>query len=190
MGQEAKIVDKLDGNKFVIELEEKEFDGSPSPVRLTFAHDYVQIEASCPFQIDESKTNYTNPKGTSNWVGSRAAVQIPIRDFKQTVLPLLFSTPFLQNEHFEPREYSEDDVHFEKCGETEPRWKKGDKYPPYAHTGGIIEYYDESTKTRMVAFRRAGETTVENVTKELFDQIRPILKLSYTKWEMKEQKEE
>lgn len=188
MGQQAQIVKKLDNDQYVIELKEKESDGSPRHVRIKFAHDYVEIEGPSDFMIKDS-ADFRSEVGVSNWIQSRASVQIGIRTFRSVFLPLIMESPFMQDEHFKPREYSEDDKHFERFGLKEPRWKKGDTYPPYAYDASVVHYYDERTKMQMVSFRRSGSEVYETVTAELFKQIRPMLKLNYSKWELQEKTE-
>lgn len=137
--QEGKIVGYLGDNKFVVQLpEEKEFNGNPSVEQIQVAHDYVRFIGDCSFEMErDEKGNYpyTPKKGTCNWVNSRGSVTISIRDMITMVLPFLNNHKYLQQQHIADRTYDKDDEYFAQHGLTEPRWKKGDKHPAYAHGG-------------------------------------------------------
>jgi hypothetical protein len=193
MAQEGKIVDFLgtkDGkSQFVIELpEEVENDGSPVMERIKIAHDYVEFYGACSFEMKSDKEGtypYKSINGASNWLNSKASIQIGIREMYDVIIPLLLNSEYLQEEHFKPRIYSEDDKYYSQYGYDEPRYNKGDKYPAYVYFAAIVSYFDTNTNTSMVKFRRANSDVWETVTHELFVTIRPSLKLYYSKDELK-----
>jgi len=187
MSQEAEIVDYLGDNKFVIFLEDKPFDGNPSSVGVSVAHDYVQFSGYCAFQMKPKPGGiypYKPNSGASNWVRSRASIQIHIRDMIKIIMPYLNQHEYLQETHLKEREHAEDDKYYDQYGLTEPRYRKGDLYPPYAWVGAIIKYYDKHTDTQMVAFRRQGETKYERVSLSLFNELKDRLFLSLNKYEL------
>jgi len=187
MSQEAEIIDYLGDNKFVIVLDDKPFDGNPSPVGVTVAHDYVRFSGHCGFQMKPKPGGiypYKSKSGAANWVASRASVSIHIRDMIKIVLPYLNQHEYLQESHLKDREHHEDDKYYTQYGLTEPRYRKGDLYPPYAFVGCIIQYYDKHTDTHMVAFRRTGETKYERVSLSLFNELKDRLFLSLNKYEL------
>lgn len=190
--QEYRITEYLGkddkGNdKFVITVPPKEkWDLNPSPERISIAHDYVEFHGGSHFMLEN---NIVKPEsqqvGASNWLVSKASIQISIREMFALILPMLNQHKYLQPEHFEDRVQSEDDEYFEKLGLSKPRYKKGDKYPAYAYEGAIVHYYDEVNKIRMVAFRRTGEANYNHVSSDVFDMVKSTLRLSYSKEEAK-----
>ena len=186
--QEGVVVDYLGDNKFVIKLkEDKEWDGNPSEERIQVAHDYVRFYGNCSFEMQakDGKFPYVPKSGAANWVNSRGSITIAIRDMIEIVLPYLNGHKYLQKEHIKDRIYDNDDpITYKKLGLDKPVYKKGDTYPAYAYSGCIIRYYDEETKSHMVAFRRVGSAAIERVSSELFNTIKDSLKLSYSKWEI------
>ena len=191
MAQETKIIGVTEDGKFIIDLkdERKSAKGNPVTERVKIAHDYVEIFGSSMFQIDDN-AGYKSKVGATNWVPARASIQISIRDFKDIILPLLNSHPFLQDEHFKPRQYDSDDKYFKRYDLDEPRWLKGDAYPAYAHNAGVIQYNDLKSGKMMVAFRRNGSDVWEHLTLFSFKLIEDHLTLYYTQEEMDMRKKE
>lgn len=179
MSQEGTIIDYLGENKYVIVLpEEKEWDHNPEQVNVMVAHDYVAIKTSCSFQMEQKPNGeypYKSLSGACNWRKSTAMLQIPIRDMIDVILPYLNSHKYLQQEHIKDRSYDKDDNYFEKCGLTEPRWRKGDLYPSYAYGGSIIRYFENGKP--MIKFRRAYTAAWETVTESTFNLIKDSLQL-------------
>jgi hypothetical protein len=185
MAQKARILGYLGDDRFVIGLKENQpSDGSPDPIKIKLAHDYVEIEGMSNFMVDDS-SDYKSSNGVSNWVKSRASIQIGIREFKDILLPLFMNAHYLSDEHFKMRKHEEDDKYFERYGLESPRWTKGEEYPPYTFNSSVIEFFNERTQQQMVTFRRAHSLVYETVTKDLFDLIRPQLELYKSEWDMK-----
>lgn len=180
----AKIIDYLGNNKFVVVLpEEEEWDGNPREKHITIAHDYVQISGPCDIKMipnDKGEYPYQVKSGISNYVKSRASIQIGIREVKELLIPMLLESEYLQDERFKPRVHNEDDRYFKDYGLDKPRWKKGDEYPPYAYSGAIVRH------NGMVYFRRKGETVYSKVTSSVFNDIKDHLNLAYNKYEKTE----
>ena len=165
MSQQGRIVDYLGNDLYVVKLPpEEESDLNPSIDAVTVAHDYVMFTGDCSFMMEQKdgKYPYKPKRGASNWRSSRASVQIGIREMYDIILPFLAQHPYLQQDHIKDREHSDDDKYYEQYGLKEPRYKKGDKYPAYAYSGGIVKYYDNGQS--MVAFRRTGEVAWNKVT--------------------------
>lgn len=188
MSQTLKIVKYLgkdnNGNdEFVLSVppQNQEWNGNPTEERIKVAHDYIEIFGGCNFELARGVDKpESQKKGASNWLNSMASIQISIRDVFSFILPHLNKHKYLQPEHFESREYSEDDKYWEQYQHLSgPRYKKGDKYPAYAYNGGIIHYNDPETGAAMVAFRRTGETVYSHVTNSSFQTIKEHLKLEY-----------
>jgi hypothetical protein len=159
----------------------QEWNGNPTEERIKVTHDYVEVSGGCSFELLPGVNKPESQKlGASNWLSSRASIQISIREVFGFILPYLNKHKYLQPNHFEDRVWDEDDEHwsFHKCY-SGPRWKKGDKYPPYAYEGGIVHYIDEENGNQMVAFRRVGESTFNHVTASTFNTIKDTLRLSY-----------
>ena len=191
--QDGKIVGYLGDNKFVIQLpEEKESNGNPSIDQIQVAHDYVRFVGDCSFQMERGDDGYpyTPKRGPANWVNSRASVTIGIREMIDIVLPFLNGHKYLQQEHLADRIHDRDDEYFDQHGLTEPRWKKGDKYPGYAFDASIIKFYDPARQMTMVSFRRNGEAHWETVSASLFAQIEDSLKLYFRRDEFKTEQDD
>ena len=182
MAHEAKIIGKTEDGNFIIDLKDKDSDANPVLEILTVAHDYVMIQGLCSLQIDMSKTDVKSEYGIRNWVRAEGSIQIGIREFQEIILPYLNNHKYLQPEHISNRTYTEDDKYYKDYNLDKPRYLKGDEYPAYAYNACSIRWYDESTKTYMVTFRRVGSNVNETVTLELFEQIKPSLNLIYDKW--------
>lgn len=194
MGQEGKIIDYLGENKFVLLLpEEKEYDGNPGIDNIQVAHDYVRFTGNSHFQLTPKAgdRDYNwNPRrrGACNWISSSASVTIGIRDMIDIVMPYLNKHEYLQKDHIKDRVHVKDDEYFRQYDLDKPRYLKGEKYPAYAYTGAIIEYYDKEAKERMVSFRRNGSDTWNTVTFNLFEEIKDGLKLMLKQDENKRRK--
>lgn len=177
--QEAKIIDYLGENKFVVIIPPKVYDKNPDFDEVIVAHDYVMFGGSCNFQMDRKPDGtypYENTVGASNWISSHAYLQIGIREMIDVILPFLNNHEYLQKEHLKDREYDSDDKYYEMYGLTEPRYKKGDQYPAYASAGTVM-YTDPETKERMVKFRRSGSASYETVTLKTYQLIKDTLML-------------
>jgi hypothetical protein len=154
-----KIVKQIDENTFIISLKDYKKE---SGIILNIAHDYVEFSGTTALQTD-----FTIMKDSlegrhafcSNNISIPVDVQIPIKAFKDICLPKLLENKYLQEKHFEDREYAEDDIYWDKSFNigkfTGPRYKKGDKYPAYSHYDQTIFYYEN--KEKMVAFLKAGD---------------------------------
>jgi len=196
MSQQDKIIDYLGEDKFVVSIKDhdKKSDRSPVGVEVNVNHDFVEIHGSCPFMMEsDGKGNYPykTKDAVSNWVNSKASLQISIREMIKVVLPYLNNHPYLQEDiHLKKRIRDEDDTYFKNYGLDEPRWRKGDTYDPYTYNAGVIIYYDLDKKERMVKFRRKGESVYETVTYGTFIKIRHTLNLYDSKWEIIKQQSE
>jgi hypothetical protein len=186
MSQSVKISKYLgkdsEGNdEFVITVPPaKEWNGNPTEQTIKIAHDYIQIDGECSFQLESGVNKPASQDfGASNWLESRASIQIGIREVFSVILPFLNNHEYLQPKHFEDIIYHQDDPYWHKDKTlTGPRYKKGDKYPAYAHDGGIIHYVNEGR--HMIAFRRSGSSHFEHVSNATFQLIKESLKLTYT----------
>jgi len=162
MSQTVKIThyigkDKQNRDLFIIAVPEQEkYDGNPSEEFITVAHDYVMFTGPCNFQTENDvKLPESQNRGASNWVSSRASLQISIRDMFDVVLPFLQKHKYLQPEHFEDRIY------------------KGDTSFAYVYHGSIIKYYEDGKK--MVAYRHSGSKDYSYMEAEEFDKIKSTL---------------
>lgn len=183
--QEGKIIDYLGENKYVILLpDEEEYNGSPTPMVVRFAHDYVEFEDSAPFEMlaKNGEYPYKTKGGAINWRRSRASIQIPIKTMYDVIIPMLLKNENLQSKHFEDRTYGEDDKYYIDKGLTEPRYKKGDSYPAYAYSSDAVKFIDNDEW--FVTFRRRGEKLWETVKSKTYDLIKSTLKLDYSKLDL------
>ncbi len=172
--QNAKIIDYLGDNKFVIQIPEEDLskDNLPGQDKIQIAHDYVRFIGPCSYQM-ESKENgkypYKPKNGACNWVSSRGSITIGIRDMIKIVLPLLNKHKYLQSEHIKDRTHDSDDEYQKE----NPRYKKGDKYPGYAYDCAIIHFVEDGKS--MVSFKKMGDGEYETVSLDLFNQIKQTI---------------
>lgn len=160
---------------FEVEIPEvKNSIRAPEPKRLTIAHDYVQFGGPTTYYMKADKNGKYPFKGSgaANHLSSYCSLQIGIREFKEVYLPMLLEHEYLQDEHLADRVYEEDDTYWEKRGLEGPRWQKGDKYPSYAYSPAVIQYYDKENETSMVAFRATGEKSYSKVSLKVYNQIK------------------
>ena len=153
--------DEQGNDEFVLTvLPAQEWNGNPTEERIKVAHDYVEIFGECSFELLPGvKKPESQNCGASNWLSSRASIQISIRDMFSFILPYLNKHKYLQPEHFKNR--------------------TGESHPPYTYEGGIIHYIDNETDTSMTAFRRVGESIYNHITSSVFQTIKDTLRLSY-----------
>lgn len=164
-----KIIEQLELNKFVVELcDEPEV----SIDHVGIVHDYVEFSGRGYLHSkNASKCKIQGHGCVSNILGYETSIQIPIRMFYKTVLPLLNNDNYLQERHFEDRIHTEDSI------ANPPKFKKGDVYPTYAyHERTILSYWDKDKNQRMVSILLKGEREPSIVTYEFYKKfVEPTL---------------
>jgi hypothetical protein len=161
-----KIIETLPNNKYIVELLPVDKQAlTPSLLTVMVVHDYVKFIS----------TDWVNNE-TNEIVTFKTEVSIDIRDIIKLVIPFLKNHKYFQKPHLKDRVHSKDDTYFKNYGLTEPTYKKGEKYPAYAHTGFAMKYWDGNTAK--VKFRRTGESSYSTVTFEVWELIKDKVKLN------------
>lgn len=175
-----KIVKQIDDETFVISLKDVQ-TLRYEPKRLIVAHDYFRIISRTGLWTDsnEVKESLTGRHSMcSNVLNIPTDVTIGIKTAQKVLLPYLLKHEYMQPIHLADRTHTEDDKEWDKPYQkgkyTEPRYKKGDKYPCYSFNNEITEYWKDGQL--MVEFSLEGEKAFSKVTKKFFDKfVKPEL---------------
>lgn len=97
-----QILEQLDDRKFVVELEDYDFDKTRE---MQVAHDYVRFSSNEGLQAKSGVKLHT-VNTCANWIPMRHEVTIPIREVISVVLPHLCAHEYCQPEHINPNRYN------------------------------------------------------------------------------------
>ena len=97
-----QILEQLDDRKFVVELEDYDFDKTRE---MQVAHDYVRFSSNEGLQAKPGVKLHT-VNTCANWIPMRHEVTIPIREVISVVLPHLCAHEYCQPEHINPNRYN------------------------------------------------------------------------------------
>lgn len=97
-----EIIEQLSDRKFVVELEDCDFDNSRI---LNVAHDYVRFWSNEGLQAKSGVQLHT-VNTCANWIPMRQCVTIPIRQLIQVVLPILSKREECSVEHLKGNKYA------------------------------------------------------------------------------------
>lgn len=97
-----QILEQLDDRKFVVELEDYDFDKTRE---MQVAHDYVRFSSNEGLQAKPGVKLHT-VNTCANWIPMRHEVTIPIREVISVILPHLCAHEYCQPEHINPNKYN------------------------------------------------------------------------------------
>ncbi len=137
--------------------------------KIVIAHDYVRLFGTNTVTTDLSLKVTGKHTFASNNIVIPTYVTVDIKGAQRILLPHLQAHKYMQPAHLEDRVYTEDDQHFQQHQLTEPRYKKGDKYPSYSYGNSIIHYYEDGKA--MVAVALSGEKDYTYVTEAFYNKF-------------------
>ena len=156
------ITKQIDDLTFEVKLEECDIKDEGVYInedKLVIAHDYIGFESRGHLYTEGDVMISHSSNFSSNTLGMRQYVQIPIRAFQQVVLPILNESEYMKDDHF--------DITTDEEGNDHMRYDWGNE---------AIWYYDKNRGCQMVAYKPKGDKVFSRVTPAVFNKIKEILR--------------
>lgn len=148
-----EIIKQIDDDTFIVQLDP--MDKLKSDVtHISIAHDYLQIGKNMGMTAKYGLTLSGPNVWCNNWINAYQAVQVPIRDVVEVLIPLLNQHPYCEPKHL----------------------LKEDGNPNYNWGESLIFFKNSPEGPQMVAYRAEGETEYVIMTKTTWDKLGKKLK--------------
>lgn len=158
----AKIVQQLTKNTFIIELEEQ--DDLQIVDEIQIEHDYVKFSGNYSIFVNWEKCSLIEQNDIkTNFISLRNTVQIPIYGFYKVVLPMLNNNKYLQPSHvLQPSRNSKGEIIQNSIN--------------YSYCNTVFKYYDKEKSSYMYYVKMENETEYNIVTEKFYKKfIEPSL---------------